>query len=220
MSAGAKAAAGGRLAEHFESLEKQAHAARLGMWIFLATEALLFAGLFVSYANYRLQFPAEFAKASRHLETWIGTANTFVLLTSSLFVALATHFARRARPKATTAMLLAGLGLGVAFLGLKALEYSLDFREGLLPGRYLANPELLAAGAAGTGVFMSLYWLMTGLHALHVTVGMSVLAYVALLAWRGTFSADYDTPIELGGMYWHLVDLIWIFLWPLLYLAA
>jgi cytochrome c oxidase subunit 3 len=149
------------------------------MWISLH-RALLFAGRVVSYANYRLQFPASSPRRADTSERGSGRPNTFVLLTSSLFVALATHFARRARPKATTAMLLAGLGLGVAFLGLKALEYSLDFREGLLPGRYLANPELLAAGAAGTGVFMSLYWLMTGLHALHVTVGMSVLAYVAL----------------------------------------
>jgi cytochrome c oxidase subunit 3 len=219
VSAAVERREGRRLAEHFESPEKQAHAARLGMWIFLATEALLFAGLFVSYANYRVQFPSEFATASEHLKTWIGTANTFVLLTSSLFVALAVHFARSGRAKATTAMLLAGLALGLAFMGLKALEYYQDFREGLLPGRYLANPELLSAGA-GAGIFLSLYWLMTALHAVHVTVGMSVLAFLAVLAWRGTFSAAYDTPIELGGMYWHLVDLVWIFLWPLLYLVT
>ena len=206
------------LAEHFESPEKQAHAARLGMWIFLATEALLFAGLFVSYAAYRTLFPGEFAQASAHLKTWIGTANTFVLLTSSLFVALSTHFARRGRPWATTLMLLLGLALGLGFMGLKALEYFEDFREGLLPGRFLSHPEL--QGSAGAGIFMSLYWLMTGLHALHVMAGMSILALLSWLAFKGTFSAQYDTPIELGGMYWHLVDLVWIFLWPLLYLVG
>lgn len=211
------APASARLQQHFESLPKQAHAARLGMWIFLATELLLFGGLFVAYAAYRYLYAAEFARASRHLVTWIGTTNTFVLLTSSLVVALAVHFARHGRGRLSATMLAVGLGLGLAFLGLKALEYAIDVREGLLPVRFLAHRELSGGGAA---VFLSLYWLMTALHAVHVTIGMGVLAFVARLSWRGVFSAEYDTPIELGAMYWHLVDLIWIFLWPLLYLVG
>lgn len=207
-----------RLAEHFESLAKQSHAARLGMWVFLATEVLLFGGLFVAYAAYRALFPQEFLAASRHLAGGIAAANTLLLLTSSLTVALAIHFARHERGRLAAALLGVSLLLGLGFLGLKAWEYSIDFHEGLLPGRYLTHPEL--RGSAGAGLFLSLYWIMTALHALHVTVGLGVLAVLGWMAWRGTFSARYDTPIELGGMYWHLVDLVWIFLWPLLYLVG
>ncbi|MBI5545284.1 MAG: cytochrome c oxidase subunit 3 family protein [Deltaproteobacteria bacterium] len=217
MSTRSAAAGTRRLASHFESLEKQAHAARFGMWIFLATEVLLFTGLFVAYAAYRFLFSAEFAAASHHLKTWIGTTNTFVLLTSSFTVAMSIHAARRGRSRLAAGLLAASVLLGLVFLGFKALEYHADFEEGLLPGRFLSVPELRSSGAA---VFMSLYWLMTGLHAVHVTVGMGVLSVMAWLAWKGTFGPHYDTPLELGGMYWHLVDVIWIFLWPLLYLVG
>lgn len=206
-----------RHADHFETLAKQSHAARLGMWIFLSTEVLLFAGLFVSYTYYRYLFFTDFVKASHHLKTWIGTTNTFILLTSSLTVALAVHFARHGRGKLAAAFLAASIALGLSFMGFKALEYWEDVQEGMLPGRYLANPEILSAGA---GMFFTLYWIMTALHALHVTAGLTVLTGITVLAWRGVFSKEYDTPIELGAMYWHLVDLVWIFLWPLLYLVS
>jgi len=201
-----------RVAEHFESLPKQT---RLGMWVFLATEVLLFAGLFVAYAVYRYLFTAEFLEGSRHLKLWIGTLNTFVLLGSSFLVAMALHYARIGRMRVSALLIGATALLGLTFLGLKALEYYQDIVEGLLPGRMIAIPEFRSQGA---GVFVTLYYLMTGLHALHVTVGMSVLIWIGVLAWRGAYSAEYHTPIELGGMYWHLVDVVWIFLWPLLYL--
>jgi cytochrome c oxidase subunit 3 len=212
MSAQARAAF---LQEQFESPEKQAHAARLGMWVFLSTEILLFSGLFVAYGSYRAQFPLDFERASRLLKIDIGTANTFILLTSSFFVALSMHFVRGGRSRLCAAMIGAAILLGFAFMALKAIEYRADIVEGLLPGRYLRVPEVRTPGAA---VFYSLYWIATGLHALHVTVGLSVLLVVASRAWRGAYGPAYHTPVELGGMYWHLVDTIWIFLWPLLYL--
>jgi cytochrome c oxidase subunit 3 len=203
------------LAEQFESPAKQAHASRLAMWIFLSTEILLFAGLFVSYAAYRTLFPSEFKLGSHHLKTWIGTLNTFVLLTSSFTVAMSLHFGRTARSRMATLLLGASIGLALVFMGLKGLEYYQDFREGVLPGRFVGDPELRTPGV---GIFFSLYFLMTGLHAFHVTVGVGVLSWLAFRAWRKSFSPQYDTPLELGAMYWHLVDAIWIFLWPLLYL--
>jgi cytochrome c oxidase subunit 3 len=203
------------LAEQFEDPAKQAHASRLAMWIFLATEILLFSGLFVSYAAYRTEYPDEFRLASHHLKTWIGTLNTFVLLTSSFTVAMSLHLGRTGRGRKAALLLLASIALALVFMGLKGLEYYDDFREGVLPGRLLAIPELRTPGVA---IFLALYFLMTGLHAIHVTAGVAVLSWLTVLSWRGTFSAHYDTPLEVGAMYWHLVDVIWIFLWPLLYL--
>lgn len=203
------------LQEHFESPPKQAHAARLGMWIFLSTELLLFGGLFIAYGTYRAQFPDDFEEASRHLELGIGTANTFILLTSSFFVALSLHFVRMGRSRLCAAMIGMAILLGLAFMLLKAIEYRADILEGLLPGRFLSEPTVRTPGGA---VFMSVYWIATGLHALHVTIGLSVLAVIGFYAWRGAFGPEYHTPVELGGLYWHLVDSIWIFLWPLLYL--
>ncbi len=203
------------LQEHFESPRKQEHAARLGMWVFLSTEILLFSGLFIAYGNYRAQFSHDFEVTSRHLKLGIGTANTFILLTSSFFVALALHFIRQGRPRVCAAMIGLAMLLGFAFLGLKAAEYRADILEGLLPGRLLREPTVRTQGAA---VFMSVYWIATALHALHVTAGLGVLGVVATLTWRGAFGPEYHTPVELGGLYWHLVDTIWIFLWPLLYL--
>ena len=157
------------LAHHFESLEKQTHAARLGMWLFLSTEILLFTALFAAYALYRFLYGEAFAESSRHLETWIGFVNTIVLVTSSFTVAL---------------------GLDRATRG---------------DGR-------------GTAIFFALYFLITGLHGIHVVIGMTVLIVVGVMAYRGRFTAEYHTPVELAGLYWHLVDLIWIFVFPLIYL--
>ncbi len=207
--------ASGHLAEQFTTLEKQAHASRLGMWVFICTEILLFGGLFVSYAYYRAMFPEEFREASRHLKTWIGTLNTFVLLTSSFTVAMSLHFARTTRGRGAAGLLALSIGLALLFLAFKGYEYSQDFAEGLFPGRLVREPALRNPGG---GIFLGLYYMMTGLHAIHVTIGIGVLAVMGVLASRGAFSAHYDTPLELGAMYWHLVDAIWIFLWPLLYL--
>src|SRR5947209_3083455 len=205
----------GILAHHFSSLERQNEALRLGMWLFLATEVLLFAGLFCGYAVYRFQFPLAFAESSRHLNITLGTLNTVVLITSSFTVAMAIHFARGDRPRAAALCLIFTIAFALAFLGIKAVEYAEHFRDHALPGKYYAFAQVKVAGAA---MFYTLYFLMTGLHGLHVVIGMSVLGYVLWRTLQGRYSSRYYTGVELGGLYWHLVDLIWIFLYPLLYL--
>jgi len=205
----------GILGHHFSSLARQNEAMRLGMWLFLATEILLFAGLFTGYAVYRFEFPEAFKEASRHLELTAGTVNTLVLITSSLTVALAIHYARSNRPKAAAVCLVLTLAFALAFLGIKAIEYTAHFHEKSLPGKYYAFEEVKIPGAA---MFFSLYFLMTGLHGLHVVVGMSVLSWILWRTLQGRYSERYYTGLELGGLYWHLVDLVWIFLYPLLYL--
>jgi cytochrome c oxidase subunit 3 len=205
----------GYLAHHFESLAKQAHAARLGMWIFLATEVLLFTALFGGYAVYRYLFTAEFAAASRGLQTWIGLVNTIVLVTSSFTVALGFDRSRQGDGRGTRTFFLLSVALAAVFLGFKYVEYAHHFETGELPGKYFS-----AAGEAGPGasLFFSLYFLITGLHGVHVIVGMTVLAVVGIKAGRGAWTPEYHVPVELAGLYWHLVDLIWIFVFPLIYL--
>jgi cytochrome c oxidase subunit 3 len=203
------------LAHHFESLEKQAHAARLGMWIFLATEILLFTALFAAYAVYRFLFPEAFEQSSRSIETWIGFTNTLVLVTSSATVATGLHFATKGDGRRTGLFFALSVLLALVFLGLKAVEYSHHFQEGQLPGRYYFYEGVKAPGAP---MFFTLYFLITGLHAFHVIVGMTVLIVVGTLAWRGRYTPEYHVPVELGALYWHLVDLIWIFVFPLIYL--
>jgi cytochrome c oxidase subunit III len=188
---------------------------RLGMWLFLATEVLLFAGLFCGYAVYRFQFPLAFAECSRHLNITLGTTNTVVLITSSFTVALAIHFARTDKPKFAGICLLITLAFALAFLGIKAVEYLEHFKEHALPGKYYSSEEVKIPGAA---MFYTLYFLMTGLHGVHVVAGMSVLSYITFRTFQGRYSSRYYMGIELGGLYWHLVDLVWIFLYPLLYL--
>jgi len=205
----------GILGHHFSSLERQNEAMRLGMWLFLATEILLFAGLFTGYAVYRFQFPEAFAECSRHLELTLGTVNTLVLITSSLTVALAIHYARSNRPRAAAVCLVITILFALAFLGIKAVEYTAHFHERSLPGKYYAFEEVKIPGAA---MFFSIYFLMTGLHGLHVIAGMLVLGYILRHTLRNRYSSRYYTGLELGGMYWHLVDMVWIFLYPLLYL--
>ena len=205
-----------QLAEQFEDPQKQAHAALLGMWIFLGSEVLLFAGLFALYGAYRAMYPADFTAAIAHDNVAIGTANTFILITSSLTVVLAVHEARQGRLRRTALFLWASLLFGVAFLSLKGMEYVEHFRDGLLPGAGYRYAELPGYGAK---MFFTLYYLMTGLHAIHVIGGMVVLGWVLMGCRRGRYSAAYHTPVELGGLYWHLIDIIWIFLWPLLYLT-
>ncbi len=205
----------GILAHHFSSLERQNEAMRLGMWLFLATEILLFAGLFTGYSVYRYQFPLAFAECSRHLEIALGTLNTVVLITSSFTVALSIHYARTDRRRAAALCLMLTIGFALAFLGIKAVEYTAHFHEHSLPGKYYAFKEVKIPGAA---MFFTMYFLMTGLHGLHVIAGMSVLSWLLWRTLQGRYSSRYYTGLEMGGLYWHLVDLVWIFLYPLLYL--
>lgn len=204
-------------AEHFGTLEAQIEAGQLGMWIFLGTEVLLFAALFTGYAFFRVAYPQEFHEASHHMKVVVGTINTYVLITSSVFVALAVYLIRRDRSWASAGCLFVALLLGCVFLGLKFYEYHEHVKEGALPGAWYAIKELPKPGAV---MFLTLYWLMTGLHALHMTVAIGVLAVVAFRTAGNEFDHEYHAPVELGGMYWHLVDLIWIFLYPLFYLVT
>lgn len=205
-----------QVAAHFASLEVQNHAARLGMWLFLATEILLFAGLFVIYANYRFLFPEAFHGASKLLNLSMGTFNTLLLITSSFTAAMAVHYAKEAQNKKVVLMFVLTLLMAMGFLVVKYFEYTHKFHEHQLPGPYYAYPGL---NAPGVSAYFTIYFLSTGLHAFHVIIGMIVLAWVTLKAMRNEFSYHNYTAVELGSMYWHLVDLVWIFLFPMLYLV-
>jgi cytochrome c oxidase subunit 3 len=206
-----------RLAHHFASLNVQDDAARLGMWLFLSTEVLLFAALFVCYTAYRFLYPDTFAAASKHLDLTAGAVNTVVLITSSLTVALAVDGAKRGKNRRVFWLLVFTIACAVAFLGIKYFEYAHKFHEGTLPGVHFTSttPELLLPGIP---LFYSVYFAATGLHALHVVIGASILGWAALKAWRNEFGGDRYVFMENAGLYWHLVDLVWIFLFPLLYL--
>lgn len=202
--------------EHFGSRENQRDAAQLGMWIFLGTEVLLFANLFVGYAIYRYYYPEVFAAGSRHLSAGWATVQTLLLVTSSLFVALAVHFSRRGRLMWAVGVLVGAWLMGAGFLAIKGYEYWEHWREGALPGEYYAFEKLPVQGAS---LFFTLYFLLTGLHALHMLVGLGVLGWMTWGCLLGRYSAEYHVPVEVGGLYWHLVDVFWLFIYPLLYLV-
>lgn len=188
----------------------------LGMWTFLATEILFFGGLFAAYSVMRYHYPAAFAAGSEHLEFWIGTANTGVLLTSSLFMALSDLAVKAGSRSGVRWSLLVTWVLGAVFLGLKFTEYYLAWREHHVPGIHF---EFSGPLAPHVELFMFLYFAMTGLHALHMLFGLGAIAWLLWLNHRRRLTPDHDAPIAMVGLYWHFVDCIWIFLYPLLYLA-
>jgi cytochrome c oxidase subunit 3 len=204
------------LGEQFSGYARQEHTLRFGMWTFLASELMLFAGLFALYASYRAMFPADFVAAIRHNTIAFGTANTYILLTSSLTAALSVRAARRSDRRGIVVFLSLTIVQGLAFLAVKLIEYGRHVHEGALPGGFYRWAELPTFGA---NRFYTLYWVMTGLHALHVTAGLIVLGWMSMRAARGAYSARHHTTLEMGTLYWHLVDVVWIFLWPLLYLG-
>jgi cytochrome c oxidase subunit III len=205
------------LAHQFDDIEQQREAATLGMWVFIVTEVLFFGGLFTVYLVYRSAYADAFAAASHELLIWPGTINTAVLITSSLTMALAVHAAQTGDRGRLMALLALTMVLGSTFLGIKAFEYYRGFEEHHLPGAgFQFEPEYFAHAQ----IFFSLYYLMTGLHALHMIIGLGVMAVMLWLSWRGTISSDYYNPIEISGLYWHFVDIVWIFLFPLLYLIG
>jgi cytochrome c oxidase subunit 3 len=206
------------VAHQFDDAEQQRDASTLGMWVFLVTEIMLFSGMFTGYVVYRSLFPNAFGHASSHLNVWLGTVNTAVLIGSSLTMALAVHAAQVGRSGSTIARwLLVTLVLGGTFLAIKAYEYAHKFHEGLVPGSAFtySGPD-----ARQAELFFSLYFAMTGTHAFHMIIGVGVLSWLVVLARRQRFSAAYFTPVELGGLYWHFVDIAWIFIFPLLYLIG
>jgi len=214
--AGSHAAHNPHLAHHFDTIEKQDYAARLGMWLFLGTEVLLFAGLFLGYTVYRHFYHEAFHHCSRALDITYGTINTLVLITSSLSVALAYWGVKVGKIKLAIGMLVFTIVCAVGFLVIKYFEYSHKFHVGQLPGKWFSDVELMKY--PGANLYYTIYFLTTGLHAFHVIVGMTVLLWVTKGIWKGRYTPDYYVPVELGALYWHLVDLVWIFLFPLLYL--
>ncbi|MGE5170344.1 MAG: cytochrome c oxidase subunit 3 [Rudaea sp.] len=204
------------IAPQFADASQQREAATLGMWIFLATEVMFFGALFFAYAIARFQFPEAFAAASRHTSIVLGTTNTGVLLTSSLAMALAVRSAAHGARRGTAALLaITGL-LGLAFAGIKVTEYVLDYRDHLVPGADFAFDPRYARGAM---VFFGLYFATTGLHLLHLSVGVALVAVFAWRVWRVKPNALAD-QVEIVGLYWHFVDVVWIFLYPCLYLVS
>ena len=201
------------LAEQFEEMPQQRDASICGMWTFLATEILFFGAMFMAYITYRSTYPHEFAEASKHTIVLFGTINTAVLLTSSMTMVLAVHAIQQNNVRWCVRHLLLTIGLACVFLAVKAVEYHQDLREQLWPG-----PHFRAGLPPQAQIFWFLYWAMTGLHALHVTIGIVVLSVIAWLARRGKFFAAYYNPVDVSALYWHFVDIVWIFLYPLLYL--
>ncbi len=205
------------LAHQFDSLEQQTEAATLGMWVFLVTEVLFFGGLFLTYAVYRAFYSAAFSAASHELDILLGGINTAVLITSSLTMALAVHAAQLGQRRSLMTMLVLTMVLGAVFLGIKGFEYAHKFAEHHVPG---ATFEFEKEHFRHAQIFFSLYFLMTGLHAVHMIIGIGVLLVMWVWAWRGRITPEYSAPIEISGLYWHFVDIVWIFLFPLLYLIG
>lgn len=201
--------------QQFEDMPQQYEAANLGMWTFLATEILFFGGLFVSYAIYRHFYDHEFIEGVKHTLIFYGTLNSSLLLTSGLTMALAVQAATENRTKVIVPLLMVTILLGLAFLACKGMEYKEDLDDKVLPGATF-DPTL----PPHTQLFFWLYWAMTALHAIHMIIGVGLLSVMTFMAWRGRFSAQYYTPLEIVGLYWAFVDIIWIYLYPLLYLIG
>jgi len=223
------------LAHHFDTPVQQFESAKLGMWTFLVQELLFFSGLFVAYGVFRSWYPEAFSGASHELNKVMGAGNTIVLLFSSWTAAMAVRATQLGQKKMTSMFLLVTIACAFIFLGVKYFEYGAKFNEGLLPGKYFGHAydvssifpaslgfhtnlepsEHLPAHASS---YFSLYFMMTGVHALHIIVGIGVLIWIWRRNERGEFSKEFFTPVDIAALYWHLVDLVWIYLFPLLYL--
>lgn len=202
----------------FDTAEQQKDCSTLGMWIFLITEIMFFGGMFLAYTIYRSSWPHVFAVASASLNEVIGAANTCVLLFSSFTMVMAVRASQLGRRKAIIGWLILTLIFGGVFLGVKAVEWHEKFVEHHIPGANFHLEGLPDSEQGHAQIFFSLYFAMTGLHALHMVVGAGMLFWLIWEARRGTYTAEYNTPVDIGGLYWHFVDVIWIFLFPLLYL--
>ena len=211
------------LAHHFDTPAQQFDAAKLGMWAFLGQELLFFSGLFVAYGVYRSWYPEMFKAASHQLDKIMGATNTIVLLFSSFTAAMAVRSSQLGKKQATSRFIIITIVCACIFLVVKYFEYQHKFHAGLLPGRFFhPHTAHLVANSpplpANTGSFFSIYFMMTGIHGIHVLVGIGVLIWIWLRNNRGDFSKEFFTPVDIVALYWHLVDLVWIYLFPLLYL--
>ncbi len=216
---------GPELLHHFAEPEQQRDASTLGMWVFLATEVMFFGGLFCAYLIYRLAYFGDFAAASKTLNVTMGATNTAVLICSSLTVVLAVWAAQTARRSLLLISLVLTLILGFAFLGIKGLEYKDKFVEHHVPGPSFSFENVPIPGHPGeyanphhAEIYFALYFVMTGLHAIHMIIGIGLFVWLLIKSYQGRFTPEYNTPVEMGGLYWHFVDIIWIYLFPLLYL--
>jgi len=219
------------LQHHFDDMEQQKEASSLGMWISLITEIMFFGGMFAAYLVYRHAYYDAFVWGSTSLNIWLGGINTAVLIFSSLTMALAVHAAQLGMRKMLIFFLILTLLFGGAFLGIKAIEYHDKYVEHHIPGHnfHFGEVKMMDGSTVDVGdkidqgqsqLFFSLYFAMTGMHAMHMIVGAGLLSALIYMAWRGKFSASYYTPVENIGLYWHFVDIVWIFLFPLLYLIS
>jgi cytochrome c oxidase subunit 3 len=209
------------LAHHFEEPVQQFEAAKLGMWLFLAQEVLFFSGLFVAYLVFRTWYPEAWSAGSHELNRYMGLGNTLVLLFSSLTAVLAVRSAQLGERSKVNVYLIITILCAFVFMIVKYFEYQHKFDAGLLPGQYfapVAGHTVNHAFPAGTHFFFSVYFMATGVHGVHVLVGIGVMFWILKRNMNGEFSKEFWTPIDLVALYWHLVDLIWIFLFPFLYL--
>ena len=207
------------LAHHFQSLEHQAETSILGMWVFLGTEILFFGGALTAYMTYRLWYPEAFTVASSEIAVLPGAINTGVLIFSSLTMALAVHAAQMGERKKIMFFIAITMVLGAVFLGIKGYEYHEKYLEGHVPGLGLPF-RFEAEYYRPAQIFFSLYFVLTGLHAIHMIVGLGIMAWMFIWVKQGVITKEYYNPIEVAGLYWHFVDIVWIFLLPLLYLPG
>jgi cytochrome c oxidase subunit 3 len=205
------------VAEHFNTFEQQHEAVHLGMWVFLATEVMMFGGLFTAYTVYRILYPLGFGEGSRHLDLTLASVNTIILLVSSFVMSFAVQSARLGDRRRLIRLLSATALLGVVFMAIKAMEYVSHFNDGMVPG---LNWQYAGPRAAEVQLFMLAYFTMTGLHAIHLTVAIAIVLIMLTTLLRSRRSPLQHTPIEVIGLYWHFVDIIWVFLLPLLYLLG
>jgi cytochrome c oxidase subunit 3 len=210
-------APGAARAHQFDDTEQQRDAVTMGMWVFLVTEIMFFGGLFASYVVYRALYPAAFAVASQALDIKLGTVNTAVLLVSSFTMVVAVFGSQTGRRRPLVGGLALTITLGLVFLAIKFYEYYQKYVEHHIPGPSFTFPEPYTQPAK---MYFTLYFAMTGLHAAHMIVGCGLLTVLIVMARRGRFTPDYHSPVEISGLYWHFVDIIWIFLYPLLYLIG
>ena len=227
------------LQHHFENMEQQREAGTLGMWVFLVTEIMFFGGMFLAYTLYRNAYPASFAPASNHLDITLGAFNTGVLILSSFTMAMAVYFTQVGKQRPQVLCLVLTLLLGLTFLGVKAVEYHDKYEDHLIPGRLIPgnpfNPAVQEEGQAvnqhnlhllpGATVkqvelFYWIYFARTGMHALHMIIGAGLLTFLIIFSLKGRYDPEYHSPVEVVGLYWHFVDIVWIFLFPLLYLLG
>jgi cytochrome c oxidase subunit III len=215
------------LVHQFSDVKQQKDAASLGMWLFLVTEIMFFGGMFCAYLIYRLKYFNAFAAGSQQLSIKLGAFNTAVLIVSSVTVVLGVKAAEAGKRKLLVGYLLVTVLLGLTFLGVKGVEYKEKFEKHHVPGatfsftdKFDDNGKQYAVDSKEAELFFSLYFVMTGMHALHMIIGCGLFSVLAILAWKGHYTPGYYTPVENAGLYWHLVDIIWIYLFPLLYLIS